>query len=150
MEAGGPGNGRERQSRARSISKLIVRPSIRPMHRFRAERCARVYLRFALASCWKHAGARVIGSFRDTDTAQIFRGQRVRGLPDAIQARARRKLRMLNAAHRLDDLRSPPGNRLEKLSGARSGAYSIRINDQWRICFRWDDRPYDVEIVDYH
>lgn len=63
---------------------------------------------------------------------------------------AARKLDMLNAAHKLDDLRSPPGNRLEALSGNRQGQHSIRINDQWRICFVWKDGAHDVEIVDYH
>ena len=63
---------------------------------------------------------------------------------------ARRKLEMLAAAHSLEDLRSPPGNRLEKLKGDRAGQYSIRINDQFRICFRWDKAARDVEIVDYH
>jgi toxin HigB-1 len=68
-----------------------------------------------------------------------------------MQRSAWRKLAMLDAAERLDDLRIPPGNRLEKLSGDRAGQYSIRINQQWRICFRWSDAgPEDVEIVDYH
>ncbi len=68
-----------------------------------------------------------------------------------MQNVALRKLRMLDAATRLDDLRVPPGNRLERLRGDRSGQHSIRINDQWRICFRWDSGDaYDVEIVDYH
>jgi proteic killer suppression protein len=92
----------------------------------------------------------VIKSFRNAETARIFKGERARGLPDTIQTRARRKLRMLSAAEQLDDLRSPPGNRLEKLSGQRAGQYSLRINDQWRICFSWDDGACDVEIVDYH
>ncbi len=68
-----------------------------------------------------------------------------------IETVARRKLRQLEIASRLDDLRVPPGNRLEALKGGRSGQYSIRVNDQWRICFRWADSGFeDVEIVDYH
>ena len=72
-------------------------------------------------------------------------------LPNQIQAIARRKLRMLNAAQRLDDLRIPPANRLEAMKGKRAGQHSIRINDQWRICFLWHEGQCDeVEIVDYH
>ena len=72
-------------------------------------------------------------------------------LPGDIQSVALRKLRMLDNAHTVKDLRSPPANRLEKLSGRREGQYSIRINDQWRVCFAWHDGDaYDVEIVDYH
>lgn len=72
-------------------------------------------------------------------------------MPPDIQATALRKLRLLNAARRLDDLRVPPGNRLERLAGDRSGQHSIRINDQWRICFRWTDQgPTDGTIIDYH
>jgi len=75
----------------------------------------------------------------------------VRRLPSGIIRVARRKLLILNAAEKLTDLRIPPGNRLEKLSGGRRGQHSIRINDRWRICFRWrDGDAYDVEIVDYH
>ena len=75
----------------------------------------------------------------------------VRKLPFAIQATARRKLRMLNNAQNLGDLRVPPGNRLEALRGARAGQHSIRVNDQWRICFEWHGADaYEVEIVDYH
>lgn len=74
-----------------------------------------------------------------------------RRLPPEIQPVARRKLRYLDAARRLDDLRAPPANRLEALRGDRAGQYSIRINDKWRICFRWrDGNAVDVEIVDYH
>lgn len=81
----------------------------------------------------------------------MWRGERSRRLPADIQQTARRKLRMLNAAAGLDDLRIPPANRLEALKGERKGQYSIRINDQWRICFRWNDgAASDVEIVDYH
>lgn len=90
-----------------------------------------------------------IESFRCGATEQIWLGVVSRRFPRQIQGVARRKLRMLNAAHRLVDL--PPGNRLEVLRGNRAGQYSIRINDQWRICFRWcDGAVEDVEIVDYH
>ena len=93
----------------------------------------------------------MIRSFNDKRTKSIFRGRRAKGLPTEIQQRARRKLRMLDAATVIDDLRIPPSNRLEKLKGDRRGQYSIRINDQWRICFVWQDRyASDVEIVDYH
>jgi proteic killer suppression protein len=75
----------------------------------------------------------------------------VRGLPHQIQRRARAKLQALDAAKWLDDLRVPPGNRLEALGGGRSGQHSIRINDQWRVCFAWGEgEVWDVEIVDYH
>ena len=78
-------------------------------------------------------------------------GQRSRRLPQDIQPLSRRKLRMLNNARSLDDLRIPPANRLERLKGDRAGQYSIRINDQWRICFVWKQGDaLDVEIVDYH
>jgi toxin HigB-1 len=93
----------------------------------------------------------MIVSFRDRSTAAIWEGRRVRGFPEGIQAGALRKLRLMNSAKRLDDLRVPPGNRLEELRGDRRGRHSIRINDQWRICFVWKDgHAYDVEIVDYH
>jgi len=93
----------------------------------------------------------VISSFRDTETAKIWQGQRSRRLPQDIQQAARRKLRMLNNARTLDDLRIPPANRLESLRGNRAGQHSIRINDQWRICFTWHEgHATDVEIVDYH
>jgi proteic killer suppression protein len=93
----------------------------------------------------------MIRSFRDRETERIFQRERSRKLPSDIQQIALRKLRMLNRAESLQDVRVPPANRLEKLSGNRSGQYSIRINDQWRICFFWRDYDaYDVEIVDYH
>jgi toxin HigB-1 len=93
----------------------------------------------------------VIKSFRDKRTAAIFAGHVVRGLPPQIQRRARAKLLAIDAAKQLDDLRAPPGNRLEALSGNRQGQISIRVNDQWRICFGWrDGESWDVEIVDYH
>jgi proteic killer suppression protein len=91
----------------------------------------------------------VIRSFRNRDTEQLFADVAVRRF-GAIERIARRKLQLLDAAMRLDDLRVPPGNRLEALRGDRAGQHSIRINDQWRICFRWDGDAYDVEIVDYH
>src|SRR5262245_1093209 len=94
---------------------------------------------------------RMIVSFRDTETARILRGERSRHLPSDIQNVALRKLRLLNQSRELNDLRVPPGNRLEALKGDRSGQYSIRINDQWRIRFVWTaGGPKDVEIVDYH
>ncbi len=81
----------------------------------------------------------------------MFERQRVRRWSLELQRAALRKLVILDAAETLDDLRSPPGNRLEKLAGHRAGEYSIRINDQWRICFRWQAADaHDVEIVDYH
>lgn len=93
----------------------------------------------------------MIASFRDKRTAAVFQGQMPKGFPSAIAPAARRKLRMLDAAARLDDLRAPPGNRLEALAGDRAGQHSIRINDQWRVCFAWaDGNAHDVEIVDYH
>ena len=91
-----------------------------------------------------------IQSFRCPETAAIFDGGATKRFR-AIQAVAERKLQMLDAAVDVLDLRSPPGNRLERLKGGRSGCYSIRINDQWRLCFLWTDSgPTDVEIVDYH
>jgi proteic killer suppression protein len=93
----------------------------------------------------------VIRSFRDRDTARLAARQTVRRLPPEIQRVALRKLRQLDAAVVLADLRMPPGNRLEPLTGDRAGQHSIRINDQWRICFRWHDGDaHDVEIADYH
>ncbi len=87
----------------------------------------------------------------DSETEKLFRGQRPKKLPRQIHRSAMRKLLILDAAERLQDLRIPPGNRLEKLKGNRQGQHSIRINDQWRVCFRWrDGDAYEVEIVDYH
>jgi proteic killer suppression protein len=81
----------------------------------------------------------------------LFWREAVRSLPADIQRAARRKLELLDAAEKLDDLRVPPGNRLEQLSGNRQGQHSLRINDQWRICFVWKNGDaYDVTIVDYH
>ena len=93
----------------------------------------------------------MIESFVDEETEKIYRGVVLRKLPRDIQRVARRKLLYLDDADDLVDLRSPPGNRLELLLGNRAGQYSIRINDQWRICFTWQDgRAHQVEIVDYH
>ncbi|MQA99979.1 MAG: type II toxin-antitoxin system RelE/ParE family toxin [Actinobacteria bacterium] len=93
----------------------------------------------------------MIKSFRDRDTERLFERHPVRKLGTGVQRVALRKLRMLDAAMRLSDLRVPPGNRLERLRGDRVGQHSIRINDRWRICFRWQEGDaYDVEIVDYH
>ena len=93
----------------------------------------------------------MIVSFRDNQTPAIWSGRRSARLPGSIQAAALRKLRLLNNAKRLDDLRVPPGNRLEALTADRKGQHSIRINNQWRICFAWkDNNAHQVEIVDYH
>ena len=93
----------------------------------------------------------MIKSFASAATETVWAGSRSRELPPDIQNTARRKLRMLNNAATMAELRVPPNNRLEKLKGSRAGQYSIRVNDQWRICFRWDHGDcYDVEIVDYH
>jgi proteic killer suppression protein len=93
----------------------------------------------------------MIKSFGDDQTERLFQRERVKKLTRELQRAALRKLVILDAATSLNDLRSPPGNRLEKLAADRAGQYSIRINDQWRICFEWSDGDaYDVEIVDYH
>ena len=93
----------------------------------------------------------MIQSFADKATAAIFVGLEVRRLPRQVQEAARRKLKIIDAAPSIDTLRVPPGNRLEALQGGRKGQWSIRINDQWRICFRWTGGDaFDVEIVDYH
>jgi proteic killer suppression protein len=93
----------------------------------------------------------VIRSFANSQTERVFQRQRVKKLPPDVQRRAHRKLLLIDAADALGDLRVPPGNHLERLSGKRDGQHSIRINDQWRICFRWErGDAYDVEIVDYH
>ena len=92
----------------------------------------------------------MIVSFKDADTARLAHGNRVRRFVN-VESVARRKLRQLEIAGVLDDLRVPPGNRLEALKGDRAGQHSIRVNDQFRICFRWTQAgPEDVEIVDYH
>jgi len=93
----------------------------------------------------------MIRSFADRDTSRLFDRNPVRRYPSALQRALLRKLVALDAAETLDDLRVPPGNHLEKLTGNRAGQYSIRVNDQWRVCFRWHDGDaYEVELVDYH
>ena len=93
----------------------------------------------------------MIKSFADRDTERLFSREPIRRLPAHLLRTMLRKLVALDAAEALGDLRVPPGNRLEKLKGRRSGQYSIRINDQWRVCFGWKDGDaHDVEIVDYH
>ncbi len=93
----------------------------------------------------------MIRSFCDKVTATVFEGRRTRKLPPRIQPRALDKLRMLDAAVDLEDLKVPPGSRLEPLRGDQAGQWSIRINDQWRICFRWDQsHAFEVEITGYH
>ena len=93
----------------------------------------------------------MIKAFRDAETEKVFNRRFSKRLPNGIQTVALRKLRMLAAAHDVIDLRSPPGNRLERLSGGRAGQHSIRINDQWRVCFVWRDcDAHEVEICDCH
>ena len=93
----------------------------------------------------------MIKTFADKVTAAVFAGEQVRKLPPEIQQTARRKLKLIDAATSLEALRVPPGNRLEALKYDRKGQHSIRINDQWRICFRWENGgAAGVEIVDYH
>lgn len=92
----------------------------------------------------------MIKSFRDRHTERLFQRQRVKRIPTDVQRPALRKLRLLDAAENINDLRVPPGNRVERLKGERAGEHSIRTNDQWRICFRWHaNNAHDVEIVDY-
>lgn len=93
----------------------------------------------------------MIRTFRDKEAEKLFNRERSRKLPADVQRTALRKLRMLNRAANMEDLRVPPANRLEKLTGTRRGQHSIRINDQWRICFEWHDSDaFKVEITDYH
>ena len=93
----------------------------------------------------------MIREFRDRDTAKAFRRERSRRIPGQVVKVALRKLLMLDAAESLEDLRKVPGNRLEKLARDRKDQWSIRINDQWRVCFRWSEgEAFDVEITDYH
>ena len=102
-------------------------------------------------SAWRYILPPVIKSVRDRETARIFARERSTRFPPDLQQLAYRKLRMLHNAQSLADLRLPPGNRLEKLSGGRAGRHSIRINQRWRICFEWrGGDAHDVEIVDYH
>ena len=93
----------------------------------------------------------MIKTFNDEETQRVFNRDRSKKLPPDIQQVALRKVRMLNNAYILADLRIPPANRLEKLTGDRSGQYSIRVNDQWRICFEWkSNNAFGVEITNYH
>ncbi len=93
----------------------------------------------------------MIISFGSKDTEKVWQGEQVKGLPSIIQETARRKLRMINNSFKINDLRVPPANRLEKLSGKIKDFYSIRINDQWRIIFKWTSgNASEVEIIDYH
>ncbi len=93
----------------------------------------------------------MIASFGDKETEKIWKGQYSKKFPPNIQPTARRKLRMINNAQDINDLRVPPGNRLEKLSGDLEGYWSIRINKRWRIIFQWiNDDAHEVEIIDYH
>ena len=93
----------------------------------------------------------MIRGFRDARTEKVFLRERSRSLPPEVQRRAHRKLLLVHAASEVNELRVPPGNRLERLAGDRKGQYSIRVYDQWRICFRWSKGDaYDVEITDYH
>ena len=93
----------------------------------------------------------MIKSFKCKETEQIWNGKKSRQFPGNIQNRALRKLRQLNAAQTLNDLKNPPGNNLETLKGNRTGQRSIRINDQWRICFIWKDgKAHNIEIIDYN
>lgn len=93
----------------------------------------------------------MIRSFADKRTAAVWANAMPKGFPSDLAKASRRKLRMLASAGKLEDLRHPPGNRLEVLVGDRAGQHSIRVNDQWRLCFVWrDGDAYDVEIVDYH
>ena len=111
--------------------------------------CTRT-LTLDVITAWRY-GAVVIASFRCVATEQVLNREPVRKFSLPLQKTARRKLISLDEAEELIDLASPPGNRLEALKGRRKGQHSIRINDQWRICFRWkDNRAHDVEIIDYH
>lgn len=93
----------------------------------------------------------MIKSFKNTETENIFNGVRSKKFPNEIQKRAFIKLQSLQLSHDVNDLRNPPANHLEQLKGDRAGQYSIKINDKYRICFRWlDNSAFDVEIVDYH
>ncbi len=102
-------------------------------------------------NAWRYTIICVIKTFKDEETQKVYGRLFSLKLPHSIQRVALRKLRMLNNAENLADLRVPPANRLEKLSGERTGQYNIRINDQWRVCFEWtDNNAYNVEITDYH
>lgn len=98
----------------------------------------------------RHSSWGVIKSFGNSETERVFRGEIARRLTREIQVAALRKPLVLHAATDVEELRSPPGNRLERLASDRAGQMSLRVNDQWRICFRWDEGDaYDVEITDY-
>jgi proteic killer suppression protein len=113
-------------------------------------RSPRLLVTCCVNNVWRYH-RRVLRSFRDKETQAVWHRQRSRRLDGPVQRVAWRKLAMLDAAETLTDLLVPPCNRLEKLTGGRAGQYSIRINQQWRICFFWSDAgPEDVEIVDYH
>jgi proteic killer suppression protein len=93
----------------------------------------------------------MIRTFADKATALLAQGGKVKRVPPDVQKRVYRKLRDIDAAEVVDDLRVPPGNRLEQLKGDRAGQWSIRVNDQWRLCFKWKGKDaWDVELVDYH
>ena len=129
------------------MRRLAAGPSLHP-------RCAGTQASVTTDNVFRYTG-RVIASFRDKGTEDLFDGrdtkQARKACPSDLVRVARRKLDQLNQAAVLGDLRAPPSNRLEKLAGERAGQYSIRINDQWRVCFRWaDSGAEDVEIVDYH
>ena len=123
--------------------KLAVELGTPPTSRIPGCTCTRVTLRGTLEF--------VIQAFADKDTEKLFNGRRVKKYSSELSDRALQKLLMLNAANHISDLRMPPGNRLEALVGDRKGQHSIRINDQYRICFVWTAAgPQDVQIVDYH
>ena len=112
--------------------------------------CLPALVVFDASSAW-HYYTFVIRSYRDRDTQAVAERRRVRRFSESLQRQAQRKLMLINNSKDLNDLRVPPGNRLEALTGNRAGQHSIRINYQWRICFIWDDgNAYEVEIVDYH
>jgi len=129
-----------RPGRTRDFALITLSINVPPSVTFSLDETYRLAVRLVM-----------IKSFADKRTAAIFAGYSVKGLPAQIQKRARAKLMAIDAAAQLDDLRIPPGNRLEALQGDRKGQHSIRINNQWRICFVWqDDDAWDAEIVDYH
>ena len=127
---------------------LRAQPRIRPLHSL-------VIQRDVVTDCdinaVRYYPVVVIRSFSDSKTASVFNRVRVSKWSKDTQRQALRKLLLIDAAENIDDLRIPPGNRLERLKGNRKGQYSIRINDQWRICFKWSSgHASEVEIVDYH
>ena len=132
------------------------RPGQKPLFATRRTCISQKLTKRAADSCFDAVNAAryhrpLIKSFRDRDTERLFDRQPARRFGTGVQKVALRKLRMLDAATTLDDLRVPPGNRLERLRSDRSGQHSIRINDRWRICFRWHGSDaYEVEIADYH